>query len=96
MKLTITVMLVAKALERLLKDSPDDVYGLRIVEASGLLSGTVYPILCRMEDNGMLEATLREVKYPHCGWRVQRHLTLTDAGRAFLVKVHQRLGQMNL
>jgi PadR family transcriptional regulator PadR len=51
-KMTITVQLVLRAL---LATPGREMYGLEIVRGAGLPSGTVYPILYRLESAGWLE-----------------------------------------
>ena len=61
-------------------------YGLEIVQATGLLSGTAYPILKRLENAKWVTSQLKEVYYLHVGRRVQRHYTLTELGKSTIQK----------
>ena len=50
-------------------------YGLEIAEATGLASGSLYPILIRLAERGLLESE----------WRPARHAyRITGEGRAVL------------
>lgn len=60
----------------------DWLYGLEVAAATGLRSGSLYPILARLADHGLLED--RWVDADHPG-RPRRHVyRLTGAGRAAL------------
>lgn len=57
-------------------------YGLQIVAATGLKSGSLYPILIRLGERGLLESQWLEPEKPG---RPPRHAyRLTGAGRAAL------------
>lgn len=57
-------------------------YGLEIAEATGLASGSLYPILIRMADRGILESQWLE---PERAGRPPRHAyRITGEGRAVL------------
>ncbi|HEX8630094.1 MAG TPA: helix-turn-helix transcriptional regulator [Catenuloplanes sp.] len=45
----------------LLADPTGEVYGLEIVEATGLPPGTIYPILARLEETGWIESRWEEI-----------------------------------
>jgi len=57
----------------------DEVWGLRICQATGLGSGTVYPILERLEEAGWIASTWEGAQPP--GRPRRRFYQLTDAGR---------------
>lgn len=64
----------------LLTSSKDDpAWGLKICEETGLGSGTVYPILDRLTENGWI--TAKQETDPHPGRPARRYYELTDAGR---------------
>ncbi|MEV8314057.1 helix-turn-helix transcriptional regulator [Streptomyces sp. NPDC059900] len=66
----------------LLASTPDDpAWGLRICEEADLGSGTVYPILTRLEDNGWVRG--RTEHNPHPGRPPRRFYELTTPGRAW-------------
>jgi PadR family transcriptional regulator PadR len=50
-RLTVQTQLILQAL---LQDPEGELYGLEISEQTGLLGGTVYPILLRLEKEGLL------------------------------------------
>lgn len=57
-------------------------YGLEIADATGLASGSLYPILIRMADRGLLEGHWLE---PERAGRPPRHAyRITGEGRAVL------------
>src|SRR4051812_31680930 len=56
-------------------------YGFDIIDATGLPSGTVYPILRRLEDVGMLRSTWERVTEARAEQRPpRRYYQLTGAG----------------
>ncbi|KQS51556.1 transcriptional regulator [Sphingomonas sp. Leaf198] len=55
-------------------------HGYDLMKETGLLSGTLYPLLIRMTDQGLVEAEWREPEHPG---RPARHAyRLTNAGVA--------------
>lgn len=63
-----------------LTGSPEGLHGYALMKASGLASGTLYPILARLADRGWLEKhweTGEEISGPP-----RRVYTLTPVGRA--------------
>ena len=52
-RMTLTTQLVLRAM---LADPTREMYGLEICEAAGLPSGTIHPILARLEGLGWLES----------------------------------------
>lgn len=69
-------------LDMLLATADDPPWGYRICEETGLGSGTVYPILERLEEAGWIEGTW-EREAGQLGDRPRRRFyTLTSAGRA--------------
>jgi PadR family transcriptional regulator, regulatory protein PadR len=71
--------LQALQLFRLLLDAPEAwYYGYQLCEATGLKSGTLYPLLMRLADQGLLDAKWEESVI---AGRPPRHLyRLTEAG----------------
>ena len=56
-------------------------YGYALLKETGLQSGTLYPLLMRLYDQGLLDAEWRE---PEMAGRPPRHVyRLTPAGLAF-------------
>lgn len=65
-------------LEVLAARAPDWWHGYELMKATGLLSGTIYPLLMRMTDQGLVEAQWQEPAQPG---RPARHAyRLTTAG----------------
>jgi len=57
-------------------------YGFEIMDATGLASGTVYPILRRLEEAGMLSARWERTADAHGEQRPpRRYYQITGAGR---------------
>ncbi len=66
-------------------------YGFDIIDASGLQSGTVYPILRRLEDAGLLRARWEPVQEARGEKRPpRRYYQLTGAGAEALSESLQR------
>jgi PadR family transcriptional regulator, regulatory protein PadR len=60
-------------------------YGFDVLEATGLESGTVYPILSRLEDDGFLRSTWEDDARAHAAGRpARRYYAITRAGKAAL------------
>jgi PadR family transcriptional regulator PadR len=64
---------------RLLAEEPEPTWGLRIVKALGRPTGTVYPILERLETLGWVRSE-RETSHEHPG-PPRRLFELTELGR---------------
>ena len=61
------------------------VYGFDILDATGLESGTVYPILSRLEQDGLVTSTWEAEKRAHADGRpARRNYAITAAGKAAL------------
>ena len=68
-------------LEQLSASAPQWRHGYDLMKETGLLSGTLYPLLMRMTDQGLVEAEWREPTQPG---RPARHAyRITAAGLAF-------------
>lgn len=65
---------------RVLLDEEGESYGLRIAEAAGLATGTVHPILARLERLGWLESRWEEVDPRAEGRPARRYYRLTRVG----------------
>jgi PadR family transcriptional regulator PadR len=87
-RMTIATQLVLRAL---LADPTAELYGSQIGDAAGLMSGTVHPILARLESAGWLESRWEEVDPQVAGRPARRYYRLTGAGvqaaRAELARV---------
>jgi PadR family transcriptional regulator, regulatory protein PadR len=76
-RMTIPTQLVLRAL---LADPSGELYGVEIGQAAGLPSGTVHPILARLEGVGWLESRWEEID-PHAEGRpARRYYRLTADG----------------
>ncbi len=88
-RMTLPTQLVLRAL---LADPTREMYGLEIGEAAELVSGTVHPILARLEGCGWLESRWEEVDPKREGRPRRRYYRLTPDGaelaRTALAQVH--------
>src|SRR4051794_18233064 len=88
--MTIPTQLV---LEALLTDPQRELYGLEIGEAAGLRSGTVHPILARLEGYGWLASRWEGIDPSTEGRPARRYYRLTadgvQAARAALSRAYR-------
>jgi PadR family transcriptional regulator PadR len=77
--MTMTVQLV---LQVLLEDPETERYGAQIGEAAGLASGTVHPILARLEAAGWVASSWEDVDPREAGRPARRYYRLTGVGTA--------------
>ena len=99
MRMTIPTQLV---LQVLLEDAAAERYGYELGETAGLPSGTVHPILARLEGAGWLESRWEDVDATAAGRPARRYYRLTAEGvgaaRDGLARAHQsrrsRLGSL--
>ncbi|MGH3716854.1 MAG: PadR family transcriptional regulator [Micromonosporaceae bacterium] len=70
---------VAKVLAVFLTDPAAERYGWELMQATGHPSGTLYPILTRLEDAGWVEATWEQVD-PGTTRPARRYYRLTASG----------------
>jgi DNA-binding PadR family transcriptional regulator len=75
--MTIAVQLVLRAM---LAEPGTEMYGLQICQESGLPSGTIHPILARLERLGWLESSWEDVFPQDEGRPRRRYYRLTDDG----------------
>lgn len=62
-----------------LLNAPESLHGYDIMQITGIKPGTLYPMLARLEDQGMLSSKWQE---PSLEGRPPRHIySLTEAGR---------------
>jgi PadR family transcriptional regulator PadR len=73
---------VSKVLAALLEDPEADRYGLDLMRASGHPSGTLYPILLRLQKAGWVDATWEEIDPAAAGRPARRYYRLTPDGLA--------------
>jgi len=78
-RMTLPTQLV---LSVLLEDPAREVYGLEICSAAGLASGTIHPILARLEGIGWLESRWEEVDPKTEGRPRRRYYRLSRDGAA--------------
>jgi PadR family transcriptional regulator, regulatory protein PadR len=79
LRMTIPTQLV---LEALLAEPERERYGYELGETAGLASGTVHPILARLEGQGWVESRWEDVDASDAGRPARRYYRLTDGGRA--------------
>ena len=92
-----TTTAVAKVLAALLEDPAAERYGLDLMRASGHPSGTLYPILLRLQKAGWVDATWEEIDPVAAGRPARRYYRLTpegaEAARAELAALHSQLSR---
>jgi DNA-binding PadR family transcriptional regulator len=82
-----------RVLMTMLTNPGEEYYGLEIARKTDLKTGTLYPILARLETAGWLTSGWEEVGPATVGRRLRRYYKLTWAGAAEATKVRQRLEQ---
>ena len=89
--MTIPAQLV---LQVLLEDPQRELYGRELGEAAGLPSGTIHPILARLEGMGWLESRWEDVDASAAGRPARRYYRLTPDGavrsREALARAYRR------
>lgn len=71
----------ARRVLMVLLDAPrEETYGFELTRVAGLPSGTVYPILRRLEDMGWIMSRWEMIDEHHQGRRRRRYYRLTDEG----------------
>ena len=87
-RMTYATALVLQALDR------GHRYGFDIIDATNLRSGTVYPLLRRLEDSGLIRSKWEHVSIARSSNRPPRkYYELTKAGRGRLGEERQNWGQ---
>ena len=77
MRMTVQLQLILQAL---LRDPGRELYGLKLSEETGLLPGTAYPILLRLENEGWVTSRWEDID-PHEEKRPpRRYYRLTASG----------------
>lgn len=76
-RMTIPTQLVLRAL---LAEPTAELYGSEIAGAAGLMSGTVHPILARLEAAGWVESRWEDVDPKVAARPARRYYCLTGAG----------------
>jgi PadR family transcriptional regulator PadR len=91
-RMTASVLKVAAAL---LADPAAERYGLQLIHDTGLPSGTLYPILVRLERAGWVESRWEELDPVAEGRPARRYYRLTPDGTAHarreIALMHQQL-----
>lgn len=91
-------MAVAQVLAALLDDPTEPRYGLDLMRATGQPSGTMYPILTRLQRAGWVEASWEEIDPVREGRPPRRYYRLTPDGvasaRGELAALRQRLNRV--
>ncbi|MEV0396423.1 PadR family transcriptional regulator [Polymorphospora rubra] len=77
MRITVTM---ARVLSALLEEQEADRYGLDLMKVTGLTSGSLYPILRRLEQAGWLLARWEEIDAVAAGRPARRYYRLTAHG----------------
>jgi PadR family transcriptional regulator PadR len=72
---------VAKVLAAFLEDPEADRYGLELMRVSGHPSGTLYPILLRLQKAGWVETRWEEIDPVTAGRPARRYYRLTPDGQ---------------
>jgi DNA-binding PadR family transcriptional regulator len=78
-RMTVQVLLILHAL---LKDPTRELYGLELVKETGLLPGTAYPILLRLQNEGWVTSRWEEIDPAAEGRPARRYHRLTATGAA--------------
>jgi DNA-binding PadR family transcriptional regulator len=88
--MTLPTQLVLRVL---LEEPGEERYGYEVGEAAGLASGTVHPILARLEGAGWVESRWEDVDSSEVGRPARRYYRLTpdgvDAARDSLARAHR-------
>src|SRR5947199_10363539 len=86
---------VLKVVSALLAEPGVERYGMQLMQETGLASGTLYPILVRLERAGWVEAHWEDVDPVAAGRPGRRYYRLTAAGAAVarreIALLHQQL-----
>jgi len=69
-------------LRAFIQEPTRELYGLELCQMTGRPNGSLYPILARLEDAGILSARLENPIPAGEQRRARRYYSLTDSGRA--------------
>lgn len=83
---------VVRVLSALLADPGADRYGLDLMQDTGLASGTLYPILIRLQRAGWVESYWEDIDPVAQGRPSRRYYRLTVDGA---VRARQELAELN-
>ncbi|MEU4419884.1 PadR family transcriptional regulator [Actinoplanes sp. NPDC024001] len=81
----------ARILAALLTEPDADRYGLELMQATGLASGSLYPILHRLQEAGWVTARWEEIDPSEQGRPARRFYRLTPSG---VVDARQALAEL--
>ncbi|MDG6106712.1 PadR family transcriptional regulator [Dactylosporangium aurantiacum] len=84
---------LAKVVAALLHDPTAEHYGLELMRATGHPSGTLYPILVRLEAAGWVSTRWEEIDAAEAGRPPRRYYRLTAEG---VVAARQALAELRL
>lgn len=88
---------VARVLAAFLDEPATDRYGLDLIGSTGLPSGTIYPILVRLQRAGWVDSAWEEIDPVMAGRPVRRYYRLTPNGlaqaRTALAALYDQLGR---
>lgn len=86
---------VARVLAALVADPAGDHYGMELMQAAGLASGTLYPILARLTEAGWLEKRWEQIDPVAAGRPARAYYRLTPAAlpiaRQRLAELHEQI-----
>jgi PadR family transcriptional regulator PadR len=71
---------VRKVVHALLQAHNGELYGLELAKAAQLPSGSVYPILARLEQAGLIQSSWEDIDPRKEGRRPRRYYCLTSRG----------------
>ncbi|MGH3823761.1 MAG: PadR family transcriptional regulator [Pseudonocardiaceae bacterium] len=95
-RMTLPTQLVLRAM---LEDPTQEMYGLQISQAAELPSGTIHPILARLEGCGWLESRWEDIDPAKEGRPRRRYYHLSSEGveyaRTALARVHTPQALLN-
>ena len=69
-----------KVFAAMLEDQSGHHFGYELMKQTKLLSGTIYPILARLENDGILESAVEDIDPKVEGRRARRYYMLTGHG----------------
>lgn len=95
-RMTLTTQAVLHAL---IDEPATERYGLELSAATGLPSGTVHPILARLESLGWVESAWEEIDTQKVGRPRRRYYRITDRGlalaRVALAEAYERRSRLS-
>ena len=82
---------VRRVLVEFLADPHGPHYGLEIARRTGIGSGSLYPVLARLEGNGLVSGEWESIDAAAEGRPPRRYYRLTASGREMAEEARQRL-----